>query len=112
MDDIIAIKVKDKKCGNVAFLTWGRIFDRLDTSAICRHVGRAAAQFGVAQIKSITVCDSLQEVAHYPYFFEALIRISWQPAPFGKAYKTWVTRKKAEIKAGKAVYFLGRSRKY
>jgi hypothetical protein len=109
MHDVIAIKVKDKRKGKGAFLTWGRVFDRLDTSEIENKIILAAKRFGFHHIESISVCESLQSVAHYPYFYEALLTISWKPIPFGRGYKIWAKKKKREMLAGKEIYFLGRN---
>ena len=107
MDDIIAVEVKDGKRGNAAFLTWGRVFDRIDPDIIENKIAAAAPRFGLHNIKSVQVCWSLQEVARYPYFYEALVAFSWKPIPFGKGYKAWAAKKRKEISAGKEIYFLG-----
>jgi hypothetical protein len=73
MNDIIAIQVKDRKKGKAAFITWGRVFDRLDTSVVERKIADAAEKFGLRDITSISICDSLQDVAQYPFFYEALV---------------------------------------
>ena len=107
MEDVIAIKVKGGHKRIAAFMTWGRVFDKVDTLPIQRAIANAAAQFGIREIKSIIVCESLQEVAHFPYFYEVLLMISWKPIPFGKKYKAWATKTRRQILEGKEVYFLG-----
>jgi hypothetical protein len=81
MDDIIAIEIKDEKKGKAAFLTWGRVFERVDVSIIQRKIADVAPNFGFYDVRSVSVCDSLRDVAHYPYFYESLIHISWKPIP-------------------------------
>src|SRR5882724_10588268 len=108
MEDIVAIKVFDKKKRSVAFLTWGRVFDRTDPKPLREAVSGAAAKFGLHHITSIVVCDCLQSVADHKYFFEALAAISRQPVPFGlKTYKPWAAKIRKAISSGKELYFLG-----
>ncbi len=45
MDDIVAIKVRDAKAQKHYFLTWGRIFDRVDPQA--PRIGCREARFEV-----------------------------------------------------------------
>ena len=107
MNEIIAIKLEDGKKGKAAFLTWGRVFDSIDTTSVERKIVDAAKKFGFRDVKSVSVCDSLQGVSRYPFFYEALVSISWKPIPFGKKYKAWAAKKRREISAGKEIYFLG-----
>jgi|SRR6266850_1197486 len=109
MDDIVAIRVSDKKKGNVAFLTWGRVFDSTDPQPLKNAVASAVAKrFGLRDIVSIEICESLQDVTRHKYFFEALIAVSSKPIPYGRrTYKPWAAKMRREIKNGKALYSLG-----
>lgn len=108
MEDIVGIKVVDKKKGAVAFLTWGRVFDRVDPGPLEKAVGMALSGFGFKNVKSVKVCHSLQDVADYTYFHEGLVAMSWKPIPFGKkTYKSWIIRMRRAIPQGKEIYYLG-----
>src|SRR4051812_15683190 len=109
MQDIVAIRVVDKKRGKAAFLTWGRVFDSTDTTALRDVVAKvAAARFGFRHIVSVEVCECLQEVGRYKYFFEALAAFSGKRIPFGrKTYGPWAAKMRKAIKSGKELYLLG-----
>jgi hypothetical protein len=107
MEDLIALEVVDKKRGRAAFLTWGRLFDRVDTSQIEAVVTAAIKKFGFSEILSIRVCDSLQEVASYRYFFEKFFLFSREPIPFGPKYKIWAAKKRRALKAGREIALIG-----
>ena len=107
MEDIIAIKVLDKKKGEAAFLTWGRVFDRVDPAHIEKVLTRFLPKYGLNDVAKVTVCWSLKDVASYPYFFEKLVFFAWKPIPFGKRYKSWAFKMKRAISSGKEIYFLG-----
>jgi len=112
MEDVVAIKITDRKKGQVAFLTWGRVFDRTDPKPLEKAVANGVKHFGFVNVISIAVCDSLQEVRACEYFFEGLIAISWRPIRFKKnTYKPWAEKMRKSIARGKELYFLGRPQK-
>ncbi len=107
MEDIIAIKVLDKKKGEAAFLTWGRVLDRVDPAPMEKMLAKFLPKYGLNNVIKVSVCWSLKDVASYPYFFEKLVFFAWNPIPFGKRYKSWASRMKRAISAGEEIYFLG-----
>jgi len=108
MEDIIAITVKDRIRGRGAFITWGRVFDPVDTDVLKERFATAIKKrYGFHNVETIHVCNSLRDVAGYPYFFECLAKMSWKPIPFGTKYRAWAAKKRREISAGKEIYFLG-----
>ena len=108
MEDIVGIKVVDHEKGKVAFLTWGRVFDRVDPEPLEKAVGVALTNLGFNKVKSVKVCHSLQDVVNHTYFFEGLVAMSWKPIPSGeKKHKLWVARMRRAISHGKELYNIG-----
>jgi hypothetical protein len=108
VEDIIAIKLSDKKRGVMAFLTLGRIFDPVDAEALRELVLTIAPKMGLTVISGIEICDSLQEISHRQYFFEGVIRMAGERIPFGKkSYSAWRKKIKAKMLEGKEFYNVG-----
>lgn len=107
MEHIVGIKGKDTILGQAGFITWGRIFHPVDPQPLLDAVMKHIATFGLRNIESLELCDSLQEVAAFPYFYEALFEFSQNIIPGGKEYTSWKTKKKKEMQCGREIYFLG-----
>ena len=107
MEDIIALKVTDSQKGLGAFLTWGRIFDRIDSTELIKVITPHLATYGIMQPTSVLLCDTLREVACFAYFYESFFMMSQTKIPFGPTYVAWKTKMAQSIKAGDEVYFLG-----
>jgi len=50
MEDIIAIKVVDRKKGTVAFLTWGRVFHPTDPVPLKHALAGVLSHFGLSSV--------------------------------------------------------------
>jgi hypothetical protein len=107
MEDLVGIKVQDKILGTVGFITWGRVFDRVDSTEMLEALKLNLSKFGIHHLESITLCDTLQEVATFPYFYEGLFAFAQEKISYGKSYDTWCAKKKNAIIYGEDVYFLG-----
>jgi hypothetical protein len=59
------------------------------------------------EVASIRVCDTLQEAAHAPYFFEGLFHFAQCQVPRGEAYRSWRERMREQLAEGKQLYYLG-----
>ena len=95
MDDIVAIKVRDAKEAKHYFLTWGRIFDRVEAKQLESVFAKHVSKFGLKRFTEVSVCDSLQEASASHYFHEAFFHISQEKIPFGKsAYGPWRAKAK------------------
>jgi hypothetical protein len=70
MEDIVGIHVRDREKGLVGFMTWGRLFHRTDPTELERIVSKDLPTFGLNQVTSVKLCDSLQEVAHFTFFLK------------------------------------------
>ena len=108
MDDVVAIKINNGSEEVAAFLTWGRIFHPTDPTLLKETIGGHLVQFGLKGDLQISVCETIQEVSHYPYFYEGLLAIGREPIPFGPKYAEWQKKKRKKIEMGKELYFLGK----
>jgi hypothetical protein len=112
MDDIVAIKVRDTKARTHYFLTWGRIFDRIDPRELELVFTKHVSKFGIKNQTSVTVCDSLQEASSARYFYEALFHISQNKIPFGvSSYDPWRARTKKQMLSGLQFFYCGAPKK-
>lgn len=107
MEDIIGIKVVVKKVGEVGFITWGRIFHPVDTVPICSIIKKYASKCGFVDLQSVELCETLQEVSEYPYFYEALFEFSQHKIPADRGYVEWQKSMQKKIEQGQEIYFLG-----
>jgi hypothetical protein len=109
MEEVVAIEIVDSKRRSHFFLTWGRVFDPVSSVLLLKAVRKAVPRFGVANIRKIRICETLQAAAGQPYFFEALLAFAGQPVPYGKAYARWKATRRKRIESGKEIYYLGAS---
>ena len=108
MDDVVAVKVRDAKSGVHFFITWGRIFDRVDPKTLELVVEKHVAKFGIKHPTSVTLCDSLQEASKARYFHEALFHLSQERIPFGKGtYSRWRSKMRRSMLAGRQIDYCG-----
>lgn len=107
MNDIIAVKVKDKTNKIHYFLTWGRIFDNVNNSETIKVLKPRLTKFGIKNIESIKICSSLEEASKAKYFYENFFLMCQKKIPFGSRYANWKKEICRKIKAGKEIYFLG-----
>jgi hypothetical protein len=109
MEEIVGILVNDKKRGDVAFLTWGRVFDRVDSKSLVRALVNGLRKFGIGEEASITVCQSLKEIASAEYFYEGLLSLAQKRVPYGKrSYPVWKCKMQRAINGGKEIYLVGK----
>jgi len=108
VDDIVAIKVTDSRRRKHYFLTWGRVFHRIDPEPLITAIKPHLRTYGIEKVRRVDVCNSLQEASRERYFFEALFHMSAQGVPFGKTYTKWKSIQKKRIQQGKEIHYLGR----
>jgi hypothetical protein len=112
MDDIVALKVIDAKGAAHFILTWGRIFDRIDTAPLEASVRQHASQFGIRAPRSIVVCRALGAAARATYFYEAFFHISQEKIPFGlRTYEPWRRKIQKEMMKGLHLFYCGTSKR-
>ena len=108
MDDIVAVAVElaDGRCRY--FLTWGRIFDRVDGTQVETVVLENAKRLKLDGLPlRARVCDSLQEAAGERYFYESLFDMAQKPIPCGDGYEAWKKATAEALTAGRGIWFLG-----
>jgi hypothetical protein len=108
MEDIVAIKATDASGKPHFFVTWGRVFDRTDPNSLLNAVRRALPQFGVSEPRQVELCSTLQEAAGQPYFYEALVSFTRQPAIDSAHRAEWESSCRERINSGKDIYYLGK----
>jgi hypothetical protein len=107
MEDLVGIKVVDSIKGECGIVTWGRLFGPVDEDALAKAVRPHLGNFGLCNVELVQVCYSLRDLAHHPYFYEALFQFSREKIPSAKQYKKWLARKRKAVERGREVYFLG-----
>jgi len=112
MEDIVGIKFCDKKYGQGAVITWGRVFDIIDDEELLKVVSLHLRKYGTENIESIELCYSLMEIADQPYFYETLIHFIQEPIPFGCRYQKWLKKKRRALNAGEEIGFVGFKQQY
>jgi hypothetical protein len=101
MEDVVAIKATDSRGKRHFFLTWGRAFGRTDSKPLLDAIRPSLSQFGLSRIRRLEICPTLQDASDQPYFFEALLFFTRQPAVSN------VVRRR-RIGSGKDIYYLGK----
>lgn len=110
LDTVVAVRVTRRTGSHVYFLTWGRIFDPVDTAGIERSI----ADFALAStdlkddFQHTEVCRSLQEAAAAPYFFESFFEMAQAKTPeTGWRLAVWKRRIARRMAKGQEIWFLG-----
>lgn len=111
MEDIIALKVTTEDDRNgLYFLTWGRIFDRIDDTEIIEVLSQNLNRYGIYSYLNIELCDSLVQASRERYFYEHFFSMCQKKIEFGTEYEKWREAKKKDLLKGKEIYFLGRAK--
>lgn len=108
VDDIVALKATLLTGQELYFLTWGRLFDPVDAEPLIEVVRPHVMRMARDPIRDIRLCESLQEAAGTPFFFEAFFKICQERIPFGRDHPAWAKAKADELREGKGIHFLGR----
>ena len=109
MEDVVAVEVTLHTGEHRDFLTWGRIFDPVDGTALAALVLEHApsTELGGEPV-SARVCPTLSEARDQPYFYEALIDFGWRRPQFGDGYEAWRRDRETALREGRELYYLGR----
>ncbi|SRR5258706_3388440 len=109
MEDIVAVAVELESNARRFFLTWGRIQDTVDPEPLEQLILQQSTKFdlGGKPVRA-TLCMSLQEAAHEPYFYECFFLMCQKPIPFGNQYDVWKTEMGRKMRSGKELYYLGK----
>lgn len=108
MENIVAIEVKLRDGASRYFLTWGRVQDPTDPTALENLVLRHASKFSLGGTPvSAHLCRTVAAASSEPYFYEAFFALAQTRIPFGPKYESW-KRAVADLMAdGKELYYLG-----
>ena len=68
MEHIVGIKIYDQDVGELACMTWGRIFHPVDERKLLNIVHAHLPKFGIVHISETHLCNSLQEIKNHPPF--------------------------------------------
>ncbi|HUR39285.1 MAG TPA: hypothetical protein VM222_07315 [Planctomycetota bacterium] len=110
MDQIIAVAVELESGRKRYFLTWGRIQEPVQCDPLEELLLRHADKFDLGgKPMRARVCDTLQEAASQPYFFECFFEMSSRGIPSGKRYGPWRRKIGEQMKRGKEFFYLGNS---
>jgi hypothetical protein len=107
VEDVVGIKVRDKKRGWMGLMTWGRLWDPVDATELLRVVKRHFTTCGIDEADEVEVCWSLRDLSSAEYFYEAILHFSWNPPPFGDTYADWRNARRKDLEEGRGIYFLG-----
>jgi len=109
LENIVAVELEVDTGEKRYFLTWGRIQEDVDPrpleALILQHCH--GYSLGGAPVRA-RLCDSLQEAAGAPYFYEALFYMTAYPIPDGPEYPIWLQKIGEEMARGNHLYYLGR----
>jgi len=112
MEDILGVKFFDKKRGEGAVITWGKIFEEAELLLVLKNT--LQKKFGARDIESIKVCDFLGQISDHPYFYECLISfIQAKFMPVGRLKsKKWVSSKRKALRNKDEILFNGFKNQY
>ena len=102
--DIIGVKFFDKKMGQAACITWGRVYTE---ETLIKLIETQCVQYGFKNIELIEICYSLQEIVVYHNFYERWAYFAQEKIPYKNDYKTWLKKKQRAILEGQDIKFLG-----
>jgi hypothetical protein len=108
LEDVVGIKVSDKKNGSFGFMTWGRLWSPVDGEELIAAIRPFVTLYhGVKEPVAFALCGTLQEIRSAPYFYEAIIDFGRQRIPEGDRYKKWQKKMRKEVADGRHLYFVG-----
>ena len=107
MEDLVALRATLASGETRFFLTWGRLFGSVDPRPLVEAVTPHVVRMARGEVVAVQLCDTLQEAAGEPYFFEAFFEFAQRPIPFGPNYANWVADMRERVESGKEISFLG-----
>src|SRR5437899_1029254 len=108
MEDIVAVAITTDAGAVCYVLTWGRIQDTVRPTALEAVVLANARRFATpGEPVSARLCQTLQEAASAPWFYENSFDFCQRPIPFGPKYKKWRKRIKRLMETGREIAFIG-----
>jgi hypothetical protein len=106
MEEVVAVELRLEGGETRYFMTWGRVQDPVDGSALEAIVMGQAPAFDLGGVPlRARLCGTLQEASRQPYFFEALLSFSRRRPAWTEAWRKSADRK---MRKGKDLFYLGR----
>jgi len=103
VENVVAVAVHLDTGQRRFFMTWGRIQDTVNSTALEDLVLKHAAGCDLGGVPTrAETCSSLRDASDAPYFFEALIDFAREPWP--EHYDAWRSRIAQEMSVGKHLY--------
>ncbi len=112
MENVVGIKFIDKKRGEGAVITWGRLFDTVNADELLKVITKKLPDFGVHNLESIELSYSLMEISDQPYFHEQLTFFIKRPIIFNTKHSRWIKRRREALKNGREILFTGFKNEY
>jgi hypothetical protein len=108
MEDIVAVRVSLDTGDLRYFLTWGRIHHPVDPERLEALILAKSPRFSLGgRPVAAHLCETLQEAATQPYFFEYFFAMCQKKIPFGPKYGQWADRTRKLMEDGKEMCFPG-----
>lgn len=93
MNNLIGILINDKIQGQVGFIGYAASFNVNDSKNLNVSIDCQLERYGIQRIGNPIFCKSLQDVAHFPYFYETLFYLNENKIPTTpKRYAQWVLK--------------------
>ena len=109
MEDIVTVRVNLDTGDHRYFLTWGRIHHPVVPEPLEALVFAKSSGFSLSgHAISAHLCQTLQEAAKEPHFYECFFGMCQKKIPFGLEYGQWAARMRELMENGKEIYYLGR----
>jgi hypothetical protein len=106
MEDVVAVKLRDRKRGEWALVTWGRVYDAVDEKPLLDALRRVAPLLGFPDLEDLEVCYHLGEVRDYQYFHEALLNFAGRMANEPYESDAWKQSQRDDETLRRSVYIL------
>ncbi len=113
MHDVIAVRVSLDNGEYRYFLTWGRVFDAIDSTRICDAVLSYAlhCDLGSGKAKAAELCYSLRDASSEEYFYESLFEMACTGGPkIGPEHVAWLEERRHALEDGREIWYLGTPR--
>jgi hypothetical protein len=108
VEDVVAVKLRDRKRGDWAVVTWGRVYDPVDEKPLLDALRRVAPRMGFPDLEQLEVCYHLGEVREYQYFHEALLDFAVRMAKEPYETDAWKQAQRSDDALKRSVYLLQR----
>jgi hypothetical protein len=108
VNDIVAVAVELASGRKRYYMTWGRIQHPSELEPLAQLVLRYCVRDNLEESPlKASVCRTLQEASHAPYFYEAFFSFCQKSIPVGDQYEVWRRAMDERMQCGEEIYDLG-----